>query len=116
LIFIASSAILFGFIYSFFYEKIFNDYTKITGKVFVEARGKIIDLDKFYNSINGHEGLKIKVSDVIFYKPESGSKKQKSQKEKIITEKEVLKNFTNVIGYQDIDHAFLEQKKKLSTN
>lgn len=111
LIFVAVSAVLFGFIYSFCYEKIFNNYTKITGKVFVEVKGKISDIDKFYNSINGHEGLKIKVSNLVFYKPENNSKKQKFKRTKQITEKEIIKNFTNVIGYQDIDHKFLEKQK-----
>ncbi len=112
LIFAALAALLFGFVYSFSYQKIFNNYTQITGRVFVDVRGRVAEVSKTYNAINSREGLKILVRDPVFYKQKNAAAPfKKFSPPREISEKMVLKNFMNVLGYQDIDVDFLERKK-----
>ena len=94
-IFSACAIFLFGFLSSFFYQKFSNNYTKITGKIFVDVRASVSDINKFTNKVNGREGFNLLLSQPIFYQSEfRGNKKNK--REKIIDEEYILKNLMNV--------------------
>jgi len=109
-IFSACAIFLFGFLSSFFYQKFVNNYTKITGKIFVDVKASVSDINKFTNKMNGREGFNLLLSKPVFYKSEfKGNKKNHRQKN--IDEEYILKNFMNVGGYQEIDREFLDKSK-----
>ncbi len=109
-IFSACAIFLFGFLASVFYQKCANNYTKITGKIFVDVKASVSDINKFTNKVNGREGFNLLLLQPIFYQSEFNGNK-KTKREKIIDEEYILKNFMNVGGYQEIDREFLDKSK-----
>ncbi len=108
-IFAALAAFLFGCLYSLFYQKCANNYTQVTGRIFVDVKAKVVDINKFTNKVNHHEGMNLLLSDPVFYKSQFQSKKKTSTRQQQITEKYIIKNFMNLDGFQEIDRDFLNQ-------
>jgi competence protein ComEC len=82
LIFLACALFLLGSFYTFSYQKIFLSYTKITGKVYVDAVGKIESVKKFYNPQNGVAGVNLVISQPVMYKAKFAEKKVVKKKKK----------------------------------
>ena len=109
-IFAALAAFFFGCLYSVFYQKCANNYTKVTGKIFVDVKAKVADINKFSNKISGHEGMNLLLAEPQLYKSQFQNKKKTTAKrQQKITEKLILKNFMNLDGFQEIDREFLNQ-------
>ncbi len=81
-IFLGCLLFLAGSFYGFFYQKFFLNYTKITGKIYVEGTGKIAAVQKFVNPINGVNGARILVVEPKLYKAEFDEKQKKLKKKK----------------------------------
>lgn len=134
LIFIACALFLLGSFYAHFYQKIFVNYTKISGKIYVEGVGKIVAVQKFINPANGVSGVNLVISEPKLYKAKfvekkkkakvkkkkkkvkkktksKNPKKKKLKKKKKINPKTVEKNFVNLVGFQEIDREFLDFSK-----
>jgi competence protein ComEC len=121
LVFLACLLFLLGSFYAVFYQKIFLNYTKISGKIYADAVGKVESVKKFYNPVNHLEGLNLVITKPVLYKygswTEFSSKKErkikkiKKKQRKTSGEKAVLKNFINVENYQEIDRKFLDYSK-----
>ncbi len=114
LIFGAIAAFLFGFLCSFFYQKCANNYTKVSGRIFVDVKAKVADVNKFSNKINHHEGMNLLLLEPVFYKSQF-QKKPSAKREQKITEKFIIKNFMNLEGFQEIDREFLSQATNYQT-
>ena len=110
LIFIAISAFLFGCIYTFIYQKTVNNYTNVTGKIFVDVKAKVADINKFSNKISHNEGLNLLLVEPEFYKSQFRKSNKNNRREQVITEKYIIKNFMNLEGFQEIDREFLDKK------
>jgi ComEC/Rec2-related protein len=131
LIFIACALFLSGSLYGDFYQKFFLSRTEITGKVYVDAVGKVESIRKFSNPINHLEGLNLVITEPIlqrvkfvekekklktkkFSKVKKSTKSKKNKKKKSpkkISEKYIEKNFLNLKNYQEIDRRFLDYSK-----
>ena len=99
-----------GFLFTVFYLKCANNYTQVTGKIFVDVRAKVEDVAKFSNKINHHEGMNLVLSQLSFYKSEFHASSKTKKRPRKIDEKFILKNFMNVGNYQQIDREFLNAK------
>ncbi len=127
LVFIGSAIFLAGSFYAIIYQKTFLNYTKITGKVYVDGYGKVESIKTFYNPINRLEGATIVLSKPVLYKSEfvqkitkpkikktsltkSGKprKPRKPRAPKPPSEKKILKTFVNVKNYLDLDREFVD--------
>lgn len=127
LIFIACATFLAGCFYANFYPNFFLNYGKITGKIYVDAVGKVESIKKFYNSANGVEGANLVIVEPELYRSKFVEKKKvvkKKKKKKSITKKpkkkkapkkihkipikKIEKNFLNLVGFQEIDREFLD--------
>ena len=82
LIFLACALFLLGSFYTYSYQKIFLSHTKITGKVYVDAVGKIESVKKFYNPQSGAAGLNLVISRPVMYKAKFAEKKVAEKKKK----------------------------------
>ena len=82
LIFIACATFLLGGFYGIFYENIFLNQTKISGKIYVDVVGKVESVKKFYNPVNQLEGANLVISELAMYKPKFEVKKKKEKKVK----------------------------------
>jgi len=80
LIFLGCALFLAGCFYANFYQRIFLNQTEITGKVFVDAVGKVSDVRKFHNPINHLDGANLLISEPVFYKSKFVEKKKVSKK------------------------------------
>ncbi len=80
LVFLACAIFLLGSFYTFTYQKIFLSHTKITGKVYVDAVGKIESIKKFYNPQNGVAGPNLVISRPVMYKAKFVEKKVAKKK------------------------------------
>lgn len=108
-VFVVVAAFMFGCVYTFIYQKSVNNYTKVTGKIFVDVRAKVADVNKFSNKITHHEGMNLLLSEPEFYKSQFSAKKKIVKREQKITEKYIIKNFMNLEGFQEIDREFLNK-------
>jgi competence protein ComEC len=118
LIYLSLALFLFGGFYSNFYQKIFLNHTKITGKIYVEGVGKIEEINKFYNPINHLEGATLLLKDPVLYQMQFFEKKtskaqvaekpylKKRAKKK--TKPKNFKKYENLNNYQDIDRKFFD--------
>lgn len=131
LIFIACTTFLLGGFYGIFYEKYFLNYTKVTGKIYVDVVGKVAAKKNFINPINQLEGANLVVSELELSKPKiwkkkktkKVKKKKKTAKKKYrahktpkkqpkkISQSKLEKTFLNLPGYNDIDRKFLDLSK-----
>lgn len=118
-------AFLLGGFYANYYEKIFLNHTKISGKIYGDIVGKIESIKKFYNPVNNVEGVNLIISAPEIYEakfrekekpkePETKKKKKISHKKtrsRSITTRKIEKDFVNLEDYQDIDRKFLDFSK-----
>jgi len=88
-IFLSCAVFLLGSFYGFFYEKLFVNYTKITGKVYVDVVGKVEVLKPFANPMNGSVGVNLVISQPKMFQAEfkqvkkvKKPKKKKAKKKK----------------------------------
>lgn len=79
-IFCGCAIFLLGSFYSHFYQKIFLNYTKVSGKIYVDGVGKVVAMQKFVNPVNGVSGANLLISQPKLYKAEFVEKKQKIKK------------------------------------
>lgn len=104
-----------GFSFSYFHQKIFNNYEKITGKIFVDIEGEVSEIKEFYNKQNHQNGLNLIVKNPILtksnYAQSQAKKPKKIQKEKKLSKKYIQENFENVSEFIDIDDEFLIKKQ-----
>jgi competence protein ComEC len=82
LIFLACALFLLGGFYANFYENFFLNQTKISGKIYVDAIGKVESIKIFYNPINGVAGANLVIAKPSLYKAKFAEKKQKPHKKK----------------------------------
>jgi len=80
LIFLGCALFLLGGFYSDFYQKTVLNYTKISGKIYVDGIGKVESIRKFYNPKNGIEGSNLVISEPVLYKSKFAEKKKKVKK------------------------------------
>jgi len=80
LIFLGCALFLLGGFYSDFYQKTVLNYTKISGKIYVDGIGKVESIRKFYNPKNGVEGSNLVISEPVLYKSKFAEKKKKVKK------------------------------------
>lgn len=112
LIFLAFSILFFGFLSSYFYQKINNNYTKITGKIFVDVEGRVEDFSVFTNKMTGRQGVNIVVRSPVFYKSTFiNTTNNNAVAAKKISEKYIKNNYVNIKNYIDIDADFLKENK-----
>jgi competence protein ComEC len=125
LIFLGCALFLLGGFYANLYQKTFLSHTKISGKVYVDAVGKIESVKKFHNSRTGADGVSLVISDLVLYKAkftqETSNKTNKSvtkksankktKKPKKSFSKTEQKNLVNLPNYQEIDRKFLDYSK-----
>lgn len=109
LIFVALGIFLFGSVYSFIYQKSVNNYTQVSGRIFVDVKAKISDINKFSNKRTGHEGMNLLLEDPKLYKSQFQNNKKPAKRPQKITEKIIIKNFMNLDGFQEIDRDFLDR-------
>lgn len=122
-----SSMMLLGFLWSSFYQKFFVLDRQLTGKVFVDVKGEVLDIRKFNNPINNHEGLNLLISNPVLYKAKfndkkkeekkivkkkTSAKKKKSTKPKVPKEKKMTKKFLKLIEKCEEDSACIEGVKQ----
>ena len=94
LAFAACAIFLFGCFYANFYQKIFLNQTKITGKIYVDAVGKIEAIKEFSNPVNGLRGASLVIANPKMYKSEFAEKKKvKIQKRAKKKEKKARKKY-----------------------
>ncbi|MDX2083751.1 MAG: ComEC/Rec2 family competence protein [Rickettsiales bacterium] len=121
---LACALFLLGSFYVYFYQKIFLNYTPITGKIYVDVIGKIAATQKFYNPKNGVLGLNLLISQPKIYRTEflkenkQSSKKnhkkkftKKNNRQKKIN-KIKQKNFANIAEVK-LDESEILTKKLL---
>lgn len=96
-----------GIFYTFFYEKILLNYTKITGKVYVDGIGKIESIKYFHNAVNQLDGQHFVISDLELEKAQFNQKKstKRTQRKEI---KKPRKNFLNLNGYQALSRVNID--------
>ncbi len=82
LVFLACALFLLGSFYGYFYQKFFLNYTKISGKIYVDGVGKITAIQKFTNPVNGVSGANLLISEPKLYKSKFVEKKKKPKKKK----------------------------------
>lgn len=84
LVFTACALFLIGSFYGFFYQKFFLNHTPVTGKIYVDVVGKIVGIQKFYNSANGVSGANLLIAEPKMYKSKFDvkAKKFKTKKKK----------------------------------
>jgi competence protein ComEC len=80
-VFAACGIFLGGSFYANFYEKNFIDHS-ITGKIYVDGVGKITEIKKFFNPINGLEGANLVISQPKLFEAKFPSTKIKKVKKK----------------------------------
>ena len=125
-----SSVMLLGFLWSSFYQKFFVLDRQLTGKVFVDVKGEVLDIRKFNNPINNHEGLNLLISNPVLYKAKfndkkkeekkivkkkqkkTSVKKKKSAKPKAPKEKKMTKKFLKLIEKCEEDLVCIEAVKQ----
>ncbi len=133
MIFLCCALFLSGSFYCAVYQKLLLNQTEITGKIYVDAVGKVAAIKKFYNPINGLEGANLVIVQPSLYKsnslknPETTKKSSRKKPEgevagkvagklvgklggkpRKISEKNIQKNFLNLEDYQEIDRKFLD--------
>ncbi len=92
LVFVACSFFLAGSFYGFYYDKFFNNYTKITGKIYVDVLGKVDSLRYFANPVNGNNGANITLINPQIFKADfSTIKKENFKKIKKKVKKKIKK-------------------------
>src|SRR3989338_6621379 len=107
LFFTALAIFFFGFLSSFLYQKIYN-YTKITGKIFVNVEGIVADYTKFVNKKTRRDGLYITLHKLELSQAEFENKQRKKEKKaKKINEK----NLINSQDFIDIDLQYFNESK-----
>lgn len=92
LIFLACALFLLGGFYANFYQKLFLSQTKITGKIYVDAVGKVESVKNFYNPVNGVEGTILVISEPVLYKAKFAEKKVVKKVKKKKSKKKKAKN------------------------
>jgi len=83
LVFLACTLFLAGSFYAHFYQKIFLNHTKITGKIYVDGVGKITAIQKFVNPVNGVVGANLVIAEPKLYKSKFVEKQKKIKKKKV---------------------------------
>lgn len=83
LIFLGCVLFLAGSFYGYFYQKIFLNYTKVSGKIYVEGVGKIAAVQKFTNPVNGVTGANLLIAEPQLYKSKFVEKQKKTKKKKV---------------------------------
>ena len=83
LIFLACSLFLLGSFYAYFYQKIFISDKQVTGKIYVDALGKVESVKKFSNPVNGAQGLNLVISEPVLYKSKFLEKKKDKKKKSL---------------------------------
>lgn len=110
-IYAASSLALFGFLWTFLYQSFF--VYKITGKVFAEVKGEVVDVKNFHNPINQRRGVNLIIKNPTLYKSEYVAKKKikknriKKTAKKVI-EKPPSKRFLKKIAKCDQDQSCID--------
>ncbi len=96
--------------YAFFYEKYFLNYTKITGKVYVDGTGKIESIKHFHNKINHLDGAHLIISNLELEKAQFSEKKAKKPAAKKAKReiKKPRKNFLNLDEYQAVSREITD--------
>ena len=118
-----------GCFYAIFYEKFILNYTKITGKIFVDGFGKISEIKEKTDS----EKVTIILKDLTLCKSDFSAKdygcyakkqrvyEEKDQKEYLTKKPKksrkstIASNFVNLDNYQEINREFLDKKENYQT-
>lgn len=82
LIFLSCTLFLAGGFYVIFYQKFCLNYTKITGKIYVDVVGKVESVKYFKNPVNAVEGSSLLISNPKMFKSEFKEKKIVKKKKK----------------------------------
>ncbi len=110
LVFLACALFLAGSFYGYFYQKIFLNQTKITGKVYVDGVGKIVAIQKFVNPVNGVTGANLVISEPKLYKSKFVEKQKKIKKRKA-KKKKNKKEKKNRKSRKKCERTILEEEK-----
>ncbi len=103
-------AFLVGFNISYLNQIISGNYNKITGKVFVNVKGKIDELSEFENKKTKRKGLSLVLKDITLYESAYEGNYEKRLKEPKTSEKFRYRNFMNFYDFQELDYEFLLKK------
>ena len=102
---------LLGSFYGIFYEKFFLNHTEISGKIYADITGKVVEIKKFYNPVNHLKGLNLVIAEPVLYRTKFDNKIVKKKKPKKISDKKIIKDFVNLENYQEVDRKFLDYAK-----
>ncbi len=83
LVFLGCVLFLGGSFYGYFYQKTFLNYTKIERKIYVDVVGKVENIQKFTNPINGVTGANLLISQPKIYKAQFSEKAKIHKKKKL---------------------------------
>lgn len=107
LVFIVCALFLAGSFYVYFYQKIFLNYTQVTGKIYVDFVGKVVAIQKFSNPVNGVDGANLLISQPQIYKANFVEKIKKPSKKTVkkrkTKKKKIKKNPACSFDMQDGD-------------
>ncbi|MBU6339577.1 MAG: ComEC/Rec2 family competence protein [Rickettsiales bacterium] len=79
--------VIFGFLWAAFYHKNFISSRQLSGKVYADVKGKVIDVREFENPINHKKGFNLLIEEPVLYKSEFKNSNKKTVKKTIIKKK-----------------------------
>lgn len=109
IIFIAFAAFLFGFLSTYFHQKIASNYNQITGKIYADVKGRVVEINEFKKGKKA--GANLVIAKLTIYKHQQNNNNFSDNEPKISTAK-IISNFMNVEGLTEIDQDFLSEKNK----
>jgi competence protein ComEC len=125
--------LIFGFLWTVFYQKIFISDKELNGKIYVDVKGKVLEIRAFENPVNHKKGFNLLIENPVLYKAEfrkneknlekpikkkkkklaKKAKKKPEKKEKKMTKK-FLKLLDKCEGEEscikDVNKAFLDHE------
>ncbi len=125
LAFLSVAIFLFGCFYTNFYQNIFLNQTKITGKVYVDAVAKVESIKEFYNPRTKLTGASLLLTNLNLYqtdftkKPEVKkikiTKKRKSEKKPSHLKKNCHEVMALLFDLQDSRDSLCQKPKKIKS-